>query len=132
MIDIPPYILWTLLIAMLGWLLPHLLRASRDRQAKRIDDTKASRLSDIEREVLHHCASADGHANGCLWILSTDAHGSWVRAGQHDFFDQSDASIRARYLDAFESLNSRGYFRYQSGMMYRLTDAGFEMAKHDT
>lgn len=130
MIDVPPYALWGLLLLLLGWLVPHLLRVSRDGHAKRIADTQASKLSDSEREILRQCV-ADGHANGRLWVMRSDMTGPWVRAGQHDFFDESDAAIRAHYLDAFESLKSRGYFRHEGGMLYRLTGAGHERAKHD-
>ena len=131
------------IINISGWFVVHFLtkrreaqkdRRARDEAAAAQKDALAaiSHVTDAEREILNHCASIDGWEKGHVWIMRVDAFGSWVRAGKHDFFDQADASIQARYLDAFESLVARGFFRHQSGMAYQLTGIGYEKAQKNT
>jgi hypothetical protein len=81
-------------------------------------------LSDKERELLVHAAR-----DGAFHILGTDFHGPWVRAGTKDFFEQSDRAHQAFYLDAFRSLCERGFVRHEGGHLFRLTGAGFAMAR---
>jgi hypothetical protein len=132
-----------LIITVTGWFVAHFLakrrEAQKDERARH--DTAAERskavaiishlLTNEEREILHHCISGDGFEKGRVWIMRIDAYGSWVRAGKHDFFDKVDASIQARYLDAFDLLCGRGYARHEGGMLYQLTGAGFERAKNE-
>jgi hypothetical protein len=132
MIDLPQYALWILLIAALGWLIPHLLRVSREKHAKQISDKKTSQLSNAERDILHECANVDSWEKGHLWIMKVDAFGRWVRAGKRDFCSQTDPSVQARYMDAFESLYRSGCFRHEDGLLYRLTGIGYDRAQKDT
>jgi hypothetical protein len=67
--------------------------------------------------------------DGAFHILGTDFHGPWVRAGTKDFFEQSDRAHQAFYLDAFRSLCERGFVRHEGGHLFRLTGAGFAMAR---
>lgn len=81
-------------------------------------------LSGAEREILLAAAQ-----EGVLHLLTVDAFGTWVRAGKIDFFDQTKPAVQARYLDAFESLQGRGYIRPEGGSLFRLTGRGFEQAQ---
>ena len=85
---------------------------------------RARSLSDRERELLVH-ASRDGD----FYVLRTNMHGSWVRAGTTDFFDLSDRAHQAYYLDAFRSLCQRGFVHHEGGHLFRLTGAGFAKAR---
>ena len=82
------------------------------------------KLSDIERELLVHAAR-----DGDFYILGTDVHGSWVRAGTKDFFEQTDRAQQAFYLDAFRSLCERGFVHHEDGHLFRLTGTGFAKAR---
>ena len=85
---------------------------------------RIDRLSAAEEEILFECAK-----DGELRIVGTDAHGKWVRASKRDFADQEEPALQARYLEAFESLLSRGYASHEAGMLYRLTGSGFDRAR---
>jgi len=132
-------------IAITGWFVVHHLAKRRELQKEQRDrDTAAAnesdrieasqRLTEPEREILRYCMSADGTAKGCVRIMRTDQAGSWVRAGSHNFIDEGDSSIQAIYLDAFNSLTSRGCFRDESGSgkNHSLTGIGYEMANQNT
>ena len=130
------------IVAVVGWFVQHRLTKRRDAEKdKRLrDETVAKersaleaalRLTDSEREILRQCVATEGFERGRVWILRVDAYGSWIRAGKHDFFDQKDSSVQARYMDAFESLFGRGYYRSEGRTLFHLTGAGFERAEHD-
>ncbi len=128
-----------LLGVLVGALVGHYLTKSResekdDRAAmkERKALEVAMRLSDSEREILRQCVASNGFERGRVWILRVGAFGSWIRAGKHDFMDQHDSSVQARYMDAFESLFGRGYFRSEGRTLFHLTGAGFERAQNDT
>ena len=101
-----------------------LLRRSSRRQASADLTICGEKLSDTEREILLECA-----ARGELQILKSDGFGSWARAGKRAFIDQNDPAVQARYLEAFESLCGRGYFREEAADFYRLTGTGFQRAR---
>lgn len=53
----------------------------------------------------------------------------WIRAGRHDYIDKSDPAVAAQFVDALESLVSKGYAKHQGGMLYVLTGRGFTAAR---
>lgn len=53
----------------------------------------------------------------------------WVRAGRRDYIDKSDPSVAAQYVDALESLVSKGCAKHGGGMLYVLTGRGFTAAR---
>ena len=58
---------------------------ARRRGSKTKGPTTDADLSPEERAIL--CAAA---AVGDLWLVKTSQHGTWVRAGSKDFFDEGD------------------------------------------
>lgn len=79
-----------------------------------------------EEELMLLVASAD---DGEIMKHYADQIGHWIGAGRQHFFDQSDPSLAALYLDAFESLRGRGLVRYDGGDLYMLTGRGFKIAR---
>jgi hypothetical protein len=67
--------------------------------------------------------------NGEIFIHSTDETGSFIEAGRQHFFDMSDPSFAALYLDAFEQLCRRGLVRHEGGRLYVLNGKGFQIAR---
>jgi hypothetical protein len=79
-----------------------------------------------EEELMLLVAAAD---SGEIMKHYADQVGHWIGAGRQHFFDQSDPSLAALYLDAFESLRGRGLVRYDGGDLYMLTGRGFKIAR---
>jgi hypothetical protein len=66
--------------------------------------------------------------SGQIAILS----GSWqkfVRADTETFGDPSDPAVAAAYLEALQGLIARGLVTHEAGVAYRLTGAGFSLAR---
>lgn len=131
-----------IVINVSGWFIVHFLTKRREAQKeKRTKDAAAAReimalkaelhLTASEREILSMCVAVNGYERGHVWILRTSGFGPWVRAGKQDFADNLDVSVQARYLDAFESLLRRGYFRQEGDNYYQLTGFGFERATNE-
>ena len=59
----------------------------------------------------------------------TTSYGRFVQTGEGDFFRPEDASHQANYLDALDSLLTKGLVRSEEGEAYRLTGRGFEVRK---
>lgn len=139
----PSEINWTaigvvggLIINVTGWFVVHFLakrreaeRENRIRNEDEIAQTERNYISANERDILRQCVSAEGFEKGKAWIIYVDAFGSWVRAGKHDFMDDSDSSFQARYLTAFETLYGREYFRLEGKDFYCMTGLGYERAE---
>ncbi|MCX6922172.1 MAG: hypothetical protein NT154_02975 [Verrucomicrobia bacterium] len=53
--------------------------------------------------------------HGWIYLARTDGYGRFVSTGEGKFFDPADASVQAKYLDAFESLPGRGLIRTERG-----------------
>jgi hypothetical protein len=132
-----------IVITIVGWFVQHHLTKRRevekDRRAKAEAEAAQkeaiaafTHLTQAQREIITHCIDQPAPMQGSVLLLGTSGFGSWVRAGKKDFMDPKDQSVQARYLDAFESLLSRGFFRCESGRAYRLTSRGYENAKNDT
>jgi len=85
---------------------------------------KKRRLSQEEKELLISAAP-----RGEILRMSTHETGDWIRVGNKDFFDTNDPAHAAKYIKAFESLESRGYVRHETGMLYMLTASGFKKAR---
>lgn len=132
MFEIPPYAFWPLLVGLVATGAWYFARVSRDAWAKRIAAKRASRLSDAEREILHHATSAELPNRGLVLRIPCQYTGPWIRAGGHDFFDKSDVSFQAKYVSAFDVLVSRGHFGHEGGRVYRMRDSGYEATKNDT
>jgi len=82
-------------------------------------------FSEAEKEILVYAADS-----GEIRILKVNAFGDWVRCGQDkNFFSQTDLAFNAKYLEAFERLCQKGLVRHQSGILYRLTGTGFDVAR---
>lgn len=135
-------LVFTLIGILIGALANHFLASRRDldkEQRAKIDSINAKKeamdaammLTESESRILRKCISADGFAHGRVWIMSVCGLGSWIRAGEHDFADDLDASFAVTYLDAFESLLNRGFFRPEADTLYILTSMGFERAKKE-
>jgi hypothetical protein len=125
-----------------GWFVVHHLTKKREAQRdKRIkdeaDSTRAKQakealtLTPAELQVIRKCAAPEGYERGRVWLMRVDAFGVWIRAGQNDFFDQFDRAFQTEYLDAFESLLGRGFFRQESGDLYAMTSIGFQRANEE-
>jgi hypothetical protein len=131
-----------LTVNVLGWFVVHHLtkrrEIQRDRRVKaegREAQAQAKRdamiVTDAESRILKKCIAPEGFERGRVWIMRVDAFGPWVRAGTNDFCNQFDNSFQAEYLDAFESLLNRGFFRQESGDLYVLTSIGFQRANEE-
>ena len=86
----------------------------------------ATRLTTEQAEIIRECLAVAAPMRGSLQLLGIAGFGSWVRAGKRDFMEQTDPSVQARYMDAFESFLARDYFRHETGRAYRLTSKGYE------
>jgi len=131
-----------LVVNISGWFIVDRLtrrrEAQKDQRAKAEAETARkeaivafTHLTQAQREIIAHCIDQAAPMRGTVMLLGTAGFGSWVRAGKRDFMDQTDPSVQAMYLDAFESLLGRGFFRQESGTVYRLTSRGYENAKND-
>jgi hypothetical protein len=87
-------------------------------------DARLSNLSAEEIEIL--CAAAD---KGEIDLFSADECADWVAVGPQDFRDETDPAYAAGYVDALESLQTRGLVKYDEGSLYVLTGTGFKLAR---
>jgi hypothetical protein len=67
--------------------------------------------------------------SGEIFLLSADQSGNWVRAGGKDYIDWGDPAHATSYVEALDSLCSRGLARHDGGILYRLTTAGFRLGR---
>ena len=129
-------VIFAAIVVLLGWLIiPRINRDVASRKAERdaaASDAKrrqaAAHLTDFEREILHHAASADVPAKGLVLLIPDQYIGPWVRAGAHDFQYPANLPLQARYVDTFHSLLARNYLDGAGGRVYRLTGKGYEAA----
>lgn len=84
----------------------------------------SAQLTKLEAEII---AATPDH--GWIYVARSDAYGSYVDAGDGDFFRADDASHQAKYLDALDLLLSRGLIRSEGTDAYRLTGHGFELRR---
>ena len=93
---------------------------------KVLEEYKKRKLSEAEKELLI-AAAKDGE----FLIMHVDERPDWIRVGRKDFPDDitGDPAIAEKYHHAFESLCKRSYIRYDDGILFRLTDAGFKKAR---
>jgi hypothetical protein len=81
-------------------------------------------LSDEEAQILV-AASISGE----IAVFSSDQSGKFVRAGKRDFWDERDAAVGEVYLEALQSLITRGLVRHDGGIRYTLTGSGFKVGR---
>ena len=135
-------LLFSLIGILIGALANHFLanhreankeeRAKNDAITAKQEELRAAMtLTESESWILRKCIIPDGFERGRVWLMRVDAFGTWVRAGIHDFSDQFDIAFQVRYLDAFESLLNRGFFRQESENLYVLTGMGFQRAEKE-
>jgi len=93
---------------------------------KVLEEYKKKKLSEAEKELL--IAAAE---NGKFHIRSANGVQNWITAGGKNFPDDiaGDPAITEKYHHEFESLCKRGYVRHDDGILFRLTDEGFEKAR---
>jgi hypothetical protein len=87
--------------------------------------SKGEQISESERELL----IAALESNGELIVFSTQQTGEFVAVGKRTFIDDHDPAVRARYLEALETLRERGLVRHEGGQLFRLTGSGFDLAR---
>ncbi len=99
--------------------------AGGNKAKKKIEMRRKRKLSDAERELLIAAAS-----EGTFLFISLD-QGTWIRAEGQDFpaTEDADPALTAAYIKAFKHLCERGYIEHDSGMLFRLTVAGFKEAR---
>jgi diguanylate cyclase (GGDEF)-like protein len=68
--------------------------------------------------------------SGDILLIETDQVGKWLRAGEKEFVDYSDAAVAASYLEALELLVKKNLARRDSEKLYVLTGSGFERARN--
>jgi hypothetical protein len=102
----------------------YFLSRSREKAPRATADPEFSKQ---ERAILYACKD-----KGRAWILTTDVHGPWVRAGKTDFFDAADPAVQAQYLAAFYILIRRNYFQEVAHDYFVLAGPGFEKARQIT
>jgi len=92
---------------------------------KAIEAYRKKKYSDAEKELLIAAAS-----KGTFLFISLD-QGTWIRAGDQNFpaTEAVDPALTAAYIEAFEHLCERGYIKHDSGMLFKLTAAGFKEAR---
>ncbi|MEA1959581.1 MAG: hypothetical protein U9N44_08010 [Chloroflexota bacterium] len=83
------------------------------------------KLSAEERELL---IAAAPQGTFCFIQLN---EGSFIRVENQDFptNEEADPAITAAYIEAFKHLCERGYIEHDSGMLFKLTVAGFKEAR---
>jgi len=97
------------------------------------EEYKKRKLSEAEKELLI-AAVKDGVATakyGEFYVMHLN-EGDFIRAGNKNFpDDESKDPVYdfERYFEAFEGLCKRGYIRYDSGSLFRLTSIGLEKAR---
>lgn len=63
------------------------------------------------------------------YIISTDQTGDFVRVGTHSYFKDGDEMLRIKCLESFKRLCELGCIAHESGILYRLTSSGIEIAR---
>lgn len=91
---------------------------------KGVEQYKKKKLSEAEKELLKTASK-----NGEIYILSVDGAPDWVRIEKENYCDVNDPAFTIKYLDAFKNLCERGYIYHDGGILFRLTSAGFEIAR---
>jgi predicted nucleotide-binding protein len=86
-------------------------RAENPKAIASDSTTFISELAAAEADIL--AATTD---DGWIYIMRSDSYGQIVSAGNGNFFNEKDASVQAKYLDAIESLRIKNLF-VQRGMM---------------
>lgn len=87
-------------------------------------DSKSANLSTEELELL----SAAKH-KGEILVIEVDELSPWVMINGENFSDTEDPAVSAIYLDALESLISRGLVDHKGGILNGLTGRGFKLAR---
>jgi hypothetical protein len=68
--------------------------------------------------------------DGKLYLFEVDQIPTgWIRAGNNDFINLSDPAFAAEYIEALETLITKGYVKYNGGSLYILTGSGFKVAR---
>jgi hypothetical protein len=88
--------------------------------------TQAALFTRQEAELLA-AAAQDGKLNR-FERLAQMATG-WVRVGRKNFVDKVDPAVAVEYIEALESLVTKGYVKYEGGILYVLTGSGFKAAR---
>ena len=85
---------------------------------------KIQRLNQIETDILINAPKS-----GEIILMETDQTGRFLLLGGQAFPDPNncDPALAARYLEALESLQSRGLVRWDQDELYLLTAAGFDI-----
>jgi len=93
---------------------------------KVLEEYKRRKLSEAEKELLI-AAAEDGE----FLVIHLNEVPNSIRVGRKDFIDHKagDPAIAAKYFDAFTNLCKRGYIEHDNGILFRLTDAGFDKAR---
>ena len=93
---------------------------------KVLEEYKRRKLSEAEKELLI-AAAEDGE----FLVIHLNEVPNSIRVGRKDFIDHKagDPAIAAKYFDAFTNLCKRGYIEHDDGILFRLTDAGFDKAR---
>jgi len=94
--------------------------------SKIMEQYKKKKLSEIQKELLIAAAN-----EGEFYILSADGVPDWLRVANKNFVgtETNDPAIAIKYTEAFKDLCERGYIYHDSGILFRLTSAGFEKAR---
>lgn len=79
-----------------------------------------------EEELILMSACAE---DGEIFVHDTDQTGRFIEAGRQHFYDESDPSVAALYMDALYSLRRRGLAALEGGSLYQLTGRGFKVAR---
>lgn len=66
---------------------------------------------------------------GEMLMFSADQIGSWIRVDSKDFLDKNDPALAARYLEAMETLQQKGFVQHAGGIRYQLTWSGFKIGR---
>jgi len=104
-----------------------LCKLAIDGGNKILEEYKKRKLSEAEKELLITAAK-----DGEFLIMHVDGPPDWIRVGKKDFGfvpPDGDPAIAAKYQDAFKNLCKRAYIEYDTGILFRLTYAGFEKAR---
>ncbi|OGS10443.1 MAG: hypothetical protein A2234_00815 [Elusimicrobia bacterium RIFOXYA2_FULL_58_8] len=56
--------------------------------------------------------------------------GEWIRIGNEDLFKKNDQICHLQYRDALDGLIAKGYVKWESGILYRLTAEGIVVAEN--
>ncbi len=98
-----------------------------EEKASAVTDARLSSEQELSVEEADLLIKAEA-GGGEILFISID-QGDWVRAGGHDFYDESDRAVAATYIDALNSLQGQGLARHTGGQLYELTGRGFTTAR---